>query len=133
MYSRAFSGLGSARNVSSSARCAWLAWTLKPRSLSAAPVDVDGSSVCAGTARRIAMRANRTTRDMMRVAGLVERSAVRTGAVAALGLARRDRLTLRASAAADHARRRQELLQIGALAGRAGCGPISGHERLELP
>src|SRR5215471_6390487 len=64
---------------------------------------------------------------------LVERRVVRTGALAALGLARRNGFVFAAAARAHHAGRRQQLLQVHAFARGAARRPIGRHEGFEVP
>src|SRR5262245_34764453 len=64
---------------------------------------------------------------------LVERVAVRTGAVSTLRATRRHGFRLAASRCAHHPRTRQQLLQIGTLARRTGRLAARRHERFEVP
>src|SRR5262245_25936974 len=63
---------------------------------------------------------------------LVERRVVRTGAVTALSLAARHRFLFLAAGGADHAGRRQQFLQVDALARRAARLALARHEGLEV-
>jgi hypothetical protein len=55
------------------------------------------------------------------------------GAVAALGLAARQRFDFTTAAGPDHSRARQQLLEIRTLTLRARCSAIGGDECFEMP